>query len=516
MFNKTRLLAVVCCLGLNVAPVFSQAKSAIQFYDTNGTNQAGKIGWSGDAANGYFFIQTPQNGEVIKTKATGVDIAGTVTATKFEGNGSALTGLPVQAVTVGSVGGLVDSLGKKASVADVNTKVDSAWVVGKMPAAGVGDNSVTSGKIVDSTITGADINKNANLNVATVVTSGNSSLGSISGVNGSFFLSTIGSSYFMKSVGIGTTNPTPHFTEAGKALVISGGSGRAAIELWDERAPGQKGYFQQVGGITYLGNIGGNTGSWKKSNDLVLTAGDGKEALRILGENGNVGIGTSTPSCRLDLGSGYGSSGEKFLIYNDNPSSPLAGTKMGFYLDQFSKPNNTTMVYATHPVNPGTFVFASKNTDNTTLGPQMVIFGETGNVSIGSSLIDPNTKLEVAGTIKCDALTQTSDLRFKTQILPLTSSLAKVSQLQGVSYSWDRAKWPAKNFSESRQIGLIAQDVEKVFPEVVNTDKDGYKSLAYDKLTAVLIEAVKELKKENAEQRKEILELRTAVEGIKK
>ena len=57
--------------------------------------------------------------------------------------------------------------------------------------------------------------------------------------------------------------------------------------------------------------------------------------------------------------------------------------------------------------------------------------------------------------------------------------------------------FPQRNFPDTRQIGLIAQDVEKVLPELVHTDSDGYKSLSYDKLTAVLVEAVKELKAQN-------------------
>jgi hypothetical protein len=83
----------------------------------------------------------------------------------------------------------------------------------------------------------------------------------------------------------------------------------------------------------------------------------------------------------------------------------------------------------------------------------------------------------------------------ETSIIPIDSSLSKVEKLQGVYYDWDRAKWPKKNFPEGKQVGLIAQDVEKVVPEVVNTDKEGYKSLSYDKLTAVLINAMKELEK---------------------
>jgi hypothetical protein len=90
-----------------------------------------------------------------------------------------------------------------------------------------------------------------------------------------------------------------------------------------------------------------------------------------------------------------------------------------------------------------------------------------------------------------------SDRRYKTSITPIDSSLSKVEKLQGVYYDWDRSKWPKKNFPEGKQVGLIAQEVEKVVPEVVNTDKEGCKSLSYDKLTAVLIEAVKELEQEN-------------------
>ncbi len=49
------------------------------------------------------------------------------------------------------------------------------------------------------------------------------------------------------------------------------------------------------------------------------------------------------------------------------------------------------------------------------------------------------------------------------------------------------------DFKKTKQIGFIAQDVEKIIPEVVNTKKDGYKSMSYGKLTTVLVEAVKEL-----------------------
>lgn len=69
--------------------------------------------------------------------------------------------------------------------------------------------------------------------------------------------------------------------------------------------------------------------------------------------------------------------------------------------------------------------------------------------------------------------------------------------LQGVSYNWNIKDFPENGFSNETQIGLIAQDVEKIIPELVNTNDDGYKAVSYEKLTAVLIEAIKELKSEN-------------------
>jgi hypothetical protein len=85
-----------------------------------------------------------------------------------------------------------------------------------------------------------------------------------------------------------------------------------------------------------------------------------------------------------------------------------------------------------------------------------------------------------------------SDIRLKTDIKPITNALEKVMQLTGVTFEWNRAKYPDRHFTKGRQIGLIAQWVEPIVPEVVTTDDSGYKALDYSKLTALLINAVKE------------------------
>lgn len=95
-------------------------------------------------------------------------------------------------------------------------------------------------------------------------------------------------------------------------------------------------------------------------------------------------------------------------------------------------------------------------------------------------------------------------MSYKRDIKPLEGSLEKVTSLKGVSFTWRKDQYPEKGFRDCRQIGLIAQDVEKVLPELVKTDRDGKKSLSYDKLTAVLVEAVKA-------QQAEIQELKAVI-----
>jgi hypothetical protein len=98
------------------------------------------------------------------------------------------------------------------------------------------------------------------------------------------------------------------------------------------------------------------------------------------------------------------------------------------------------------------------------------------------------------------ALFMTSDERLKQSIEPLQASLDKVMRLKGVSYEWKTAANERRGPRNSREIGLIAQEVEAVIPELVHTDSQGYKALSYDKIVPVLIEAVKELHKEIKEK----------------
>ena len=95
---------------------------------------------------------------------------------------------------------------------------------------------------------------------------------------------------------------------------------------------------------------------------------------------------------------------------------------------------------------------------------------------------------------------QSSDKRLKTNIVKIDSALNKVSQISGYHFDWkDMDEAP----HDGSDVGVIAQEIEAVLPEVVTERDNGYKAVNYQKLTALLIEAVKELKEEIDELKKQ-------------
>ncbi|MNY04311.1 hypothetical protein D3C86_1369800 [compost metagenome] len=85
-----------------------------------------------------------------------------------------------------------------------------------------------------------------------------------------------------------------------------------------------------------------------------------------------------------------------------------------------------------------------------------------------------------------------SDSRFKKDVTGLEGSLEKLMKMRGVAYNWDQARNPEMEFGNEKQLGFIAQEVEKVFPEMVYTMEDGYKAVNYTALIPVVVEALKE------------------------
>lgn len=85
-------------------------------------------------------------------------------------------------------------------------------------------------------------------------------------------------------------------------------------------------------------------------------------------------------------------------------------------------------------------------------------------------------------------ITNCSDIRLKTDISPIQGSLTRIQALNGVNYHWK------KHPETSLQTGFIAQEVQKIFPELVETDQEGFLSVNYTGLIPHLLEAIKDLK----------------------
>ena len=100
--------------------------------------------------------------------------------------------------------------------------------------------------------------------------------------------------------------------------------------------------------------------------------------------------------------------------------------------------------------------------------------------------------MHVIGNILASGTITPSDKRYKTNIHTLESTLSNVIRLRGVSYDMKK-EYKEKGFGEGLQIGVIAQEVEKVYPELVITNPEtGYKAVDYSKFTPILIQAIKE------------------------
>lgn len=110
-----------------------------------------------------------------------------------------------------------------------------------------------------------------------------------------------------------------------------------------------------------------------------------------------------------------------------------------------------------------------------------------GNVTLSLSYL-PLSGGTCTGTVYAPAFQISSDIRLKSNLEKIDSALEKVSQLTAYTYM--------KQGVEHRQAGVIAQDVEKVLPEAVSENDEGYKTVDYSALTALLINAVNELRSE--------------------
>jgi hypothetical protein len=211
--------------------------------------------------------------------------------------------------------------------------------------------------------------------------------------------------------------------------------------------------------------------------------------LAINPNGGQVGIGSTSTISTLTVGNTSGTIAGELTL---NPSSTqyeggqinvrksVSGSTADWIIDQYGTSSSDARLR----------IF------NSIAEANGLTILENGNIGMG--LTNPTVRLQVNGDIIANSIAGSSDIRFKKNIRPVQNALDKVKALRGVYFNWNKETFPDKNFGAQDELGFIAQEVEKVVPEIVTKEntKDEYRSVKYDKLVALLVEAIKEQQKQ--------------------
>lgn len=304
------------------------------------------------------------------------------------------------------------------------------------------------------------------LTVGSAAVSGNGSIGGNATVTGSL---TAGSAVVNGNVGIGTATPRGR-------LDVTGGT--ASYLVTDPtNGSGQDLYLP---GSLYLAPYSTGTPqafiqaripstSVTSSTSIGLTlrttnSGTLTDAL-LIAANGFVGVGPTTPDRPLTV-QGIGNASQ-LLSLRDNTGA----TKWHYNL-----------------------AGGGLNLAETGIADGRLYVQAGGNVGVGTTA--PGYRLDVNGTLNATQVRSggsviASDIRLKTGVQPLTGALPAVLAMRGVRYRY-RQDVAGQSLPQGEQIGVIAQEVGNLYPELVTTGADGYKAVNYAQLTPVLIEALKE------------------------
>ncbi len=367
-------------------------------------------------------------------------------------------------------------------------------------------NALTTGSLISLTSSNPSLNStNGLLYVANTDGSTNGIIARIQSNN------TAGSGLTVLAngnVGIGTANPTEGFQTYNKTQTARFDSGYGStstnnVAYWglqDDSNNGglTKGFVWRIDKPASAGSpanltlrlVQGFSNSCAGYPFCSLSSinGTGVDAVTFAG-NGNVGIGTANPANTLQIMSG--GAGNPYIGFNQTADNPYIESQR-----YYGTASNYIAVRTKYPgdVNGGALAFETSNIaaiGSQTFTERLRIAG-TGNIGIGNSA--PATALQVNGDIRVGtsgtngclqnfagtvlAGTCASDENLKTNILDLGAMADKFSQLRFVNYSWnDVAADIYKNSTTTVNTGVLAQDVEKLFPELVSTDANGYKQV---------------------------------------
>jgi len=208
---------------------------------------------------------------------------------------------------------------------------------------------------------------------------------------------------------------------------------------------------------------------------------------------GNVGIGTTAPLEALQVANPANSGGIILKPYAGITHNTISGKDgEGLIINAFD--------IGAYPSTPGAQIILNYDgrmnfqSNNGGLKDRLYIRAVTGNVGIGTSA--PNYLLQVGDAgdgseARANAWNTLSDKKYKDDIEPIDNGSEVVNKLQGVTYKW--------KVNEQQSAGFIAQDLEKVLPNLVSTDSAGIKSIEYSGIIPYVVEAVKAQKNEIAD-----------------
>jgi len=206
---------------------------------------------------------------------------------------------------------------------------------------------------------------------------------------------------------------------------------------------------------------------------------------------GEIGIGTSNPTAIVHIHDDDAGTPQRMLrLTNSTTGTGISdGLEIGFWTE------NSRDIYL-HNMENGFLSLGTNSAGRIRILP---------NGYVGINTVNPGYPLDVAGDCHATSFPTSSDDRLKTNVEPLTNVLDRLQHVRAVSFDWNDVYQAMGRASGHREIGVIAQDVEAVFPELVSKwGEQGYRAVDYGRMTAVLIEAIKELRAENDELRQRL------------
>lgn len=275
-----------------------------------------------------------------------------------------------------------------------------------------------------------------------------------------------------------------------------------------------------------VGYICGSVGSGKlnavttlNTNQNIAGGGTGPESIAIYGNNlvslpSATGVGAMGSAVNRLAGKSVGAWGDAKGGGNNTGGNFIAGSgvsKPGFYRIGVSA------VALPSTSNPPAYTYTGVYPNGANIG----IYG-TGelNNSTPSGTPGPDWAawfdgdVNIVGNCFWNTSFQFSDKRFKKDINVLGDVTAKISKLNGYTYSYRADEFKTKGFDNKAHLGLIAQEVEQVFPELVTKDNQGYYTVNYTGMIPVLLQAAKEKKAQIEKQQAQINELKTLLTSL--